>query len=164
MNYRSIQHFELQMIWDFVKCCYSQRSNPLISNYFAKVHVWSLLSLSSSNTPRTPSWRLRSCQMGLTPSSLLFLGCSRLLLLHDLTLNSPLQIFLAAIKWPLQPSSWHLSATNHNVLQRDVSWRNLKEILGDLEGRTPISSNMISLLQVNCAFGRTYLCLKMNSH
>lgn len=48
------------------------------------------------------------------------------------------------------------------------SWRKvflaLAEILANLEGRTPNTSNMISLLQENCVFSLTHLSLRMNSH
>lgn len=149
-------------IWgDLRFCCYGNSSIPLISYYFCKGECVVPAVSDPKNTPHTPSWRPGSCKMGLNPSLLLFLGSSlAFLLLHDLTSNSLLQIF-----W--RPLGDHCSRAADIyppriliLLQRDVSWRSLKEILGDLEGCTPNSSSMSSLLRVNCAFGRTYLCEK----
>lgn len=143
------------MIWDFSKCCYNQRSIPLIVDYFCcgpRV-VPAVAGPPQTHTTHHPDVSTARW----APSSLLFLGCSLAFAFAWSHFKLPPSDFLAPLKWASQLSSCRPSATNHSALQRDVSWQSLKEIHGDLEGRTPSSSDMISLLRVNCAFGWTYL-------
>lgn len=107
-------------IWatgDLRFCCYGNSSVPLISYYFCEGECVVPAVSDPQNTPHTPSRRPGSCQMGLTPSLLLFLGCSLAFFFAFAWshFKLPPSDFLATVRWPLQPSSWHLSATNLNL-------------------------------------------------